>query len=95
MFLKNRLFFSRRPYFNGLRPPGIDPPLLASSGDVRLIRLILPVSDSSFGLPEGPDEVETVLGAVSDRDLRRLPVVLLGVVVLKFDLVLTMFSEFV
>ena len=66
---------------------------MASSGDVRLIRLILPVSDSSFGLPEGPDEIETVLGAVSDRDLRRLPVVLLGVVVLKFDLVLTIFQS--
>ena len=43
--------------------------------------------------PVAPDDVEAALVAVSETDLRCLPVVLIGVVVLKFDLSLTIFPK--
>ena len=76
----------------------VDLPPLALSGDVRLICLTFGLILSSLGSGDLPplDLVEegAVLGADSDIDLLRLfPVVLTGVVVLKFDLSLTIFQS--
>ena len=75
----------------------IDLPTLVSSDDVRLIcltfGLILSSLVSGDLAPLDPVEVGDVLGADSEIDLLRLvPVVLTGVVVLKFDLSLTIFQ---
>ena len=45
-------------------------------------------------LAVAPDKVEATLGAVSEIDLRCLPIDLIGVVVLKLDLSLTIFLEY-